>query len=296
MFSDDEAGPISANVVQPLVDQVASQPYSLSLQSDNITAVNSESGSAAYTRQSYHPSWNGNSNVTLEIGNTLFVVPTKLLQHSKFSNRMGFATHEETIIVCGDATVLEVENLLLVLDTPVFSDALDHLDMNQWEAVLALATKWDIAAVRDHAITVFDKRFQDQDPLLRLDLALKCKVPKWFQPAYRQLCERTTSLTVEEAERLGIRRYAAIIRIREELQRQRFEALIKSIDDRLDSEQVHLQASYLSKGGDRRYTTAYGTPFKGKHICRDQADKLIVLWRLNLTEMINEAEELKAPF
>ncbi|KAG9000047.1 hypothetical protein FRB94_005676 [Tulasnella sp. JGI-2019a] len=252
-------------------------------------------GTANQEQESYHPKWSGASTITLKAESTLFIVPLRLLRCSERFKDTSTGLKEVEIPVVCDATAFELESLLTVLDTPDTRD----LGVNQWEAVLHLATKWGFAATRDHAITVFDTQFKEQNPFSRLELALTCKVAKWFKPVYRQLCERTSSLTLDEAERLGIQRYVAITRIREEIHRRTILPLIESVDNRLACEQVHLEASYpiASKKGSRRgHTTAYGTPFADKHICQDEAEKIIAQNRLDLGAILAEVEELQVPF
>lgn len=51
-----------------------------------------------------------------------------------------------------------------------------------------------------------------------VDVSLKCRVEEWLHPAYEALCRRGDSFTDDEVERLGLKRAAAIWRIRESLE------------------------------------------------------------------------------
>ena len=72
---------------------------------------------------------------------------------------------------------------------------------------------WAFDKVRDLAIDQIDGL--TQPAMDRLDLAMKCQVSKWLEPAYVELCTREELLTLEDAERLGIRRFCALSQIRE---------------------------------------------------------------------------------
>jgi len=87
------------------------------------------------------------------------------------------------------------------------------LNLAEWSAVLHLSTMWAFDKVRDLAIDQIDGL--TQPAMDRLDLAMKCQVSKWLEPAYVELCTREELLTLEDAERLGIRRFCALSQIRE---------------------------------------------------------------------------------
>ncbi|KAG9041479.1 hypothetical protein FS837_012202 [Tulasnella sp. UAMH 9824] len=82
---------------------------------------------------------------------------------------------------------------------------------------LHLATMWNFDQIREGVITQMDKMISNTDAFERIDTSLKCRVEKWLHPAYEALCTRSETLSDSEAERLGLRRAAAIWRIRERL-------------------------------------------------------------------------------
>jgi hypothetical protein len=55
----------------------------------------------------------------------------------------------------------------------------------------------------------------------KIELAIRCCVPTWLEPAYVDLCTREDPLTLEEASRLQLDKYFALTQIRERLSRDR---------------------------------------------------------------------------
>lgn len=74
---------------------------------------------------------------------------------------------------------------------------------------------WNFEELRKDIINHMNKTISSAAPLERIDASLKCRVEEWLHPAYQVLCERQDGLTNEEADHLGLRRAAAIWRIRE---------------------------------------------------------------------------------
>lgn len=77
---------------------------------------------------------------------------------------------------------------------------------------------WNFDDIRQMIIDHMDRTISTADPLDRVDASLKCNVEKWLHPAYQALVQRGESLKDEEVERLGLRRSAAIWRVRESLE------------------------------------------------------------------------------
>lgn len=97
----------------------------------------------------------------------------------------------------------------------VFGDP--QLSFEQWAAALHLATMWSFDDLRSSIISQVDKMTARASPFDLLDVSLKCRVEKWLHPTYEALCRRNESFTDDEVERLGLKRAAAIWRIRESL-------------------------------------------------------------------------------
>ncbi|KAG9012547.1 hypothetical protein FRB90_006650 [Tulasnella sp. 427] len=93
-------------------------------------------------------------------------------------------------------------------------DTAPELSLEQWSDALRLATSWGFDSVRRFIIQNIDTLAQD--PLARIRMADECGIKEWLHPAYARLCARKAPLTVEEGRILGLERYTALWRIREE--------------------------------------------------------------------------------
>ncbi|KAG8921495.1 hypothetical protein FRC01_000220 [Tulasnella sp. 417] len=93
-------------------------------------------------------------------------------------------------------------------------DAEPTLSTKQWSEALQLATVWGFETLRKFIIDHLDSLLDD--PLSRIELADQCGVKEWLHPAYAKLCAQGTPLTVKEGRVLGLERFAALCRIREE--------------------------------------------------------------------------------
>ncbi|KIO33637.1 hypothetical protein M407DRAFT_186679 [Tulasnella calospora MUT 4182] len=120
-------------------------------------------------------------------------------------------------IVLGGISVFEMACFLDVLDTPfVFGDP--EFSFEQWAAALHLATMWSFDDLRKRIICQMDDLTAYASPFDVITISQKCRVEKWLHPAYAALCRRQDSFTDDEVEWLGIKRAAALWRIRESLE------------------------------------------------------------------------------
>ncbi|KAG8988606.1 hypothetical protein FRB94_000568 [Tulasnella sp. JGI-2019a] len=110
----------------------------------------------------------------------------------------------------------EFESFLEVLHARQIEAPL-RLQPAEWSDALYLSTRWGFSAVREHVIAEIEDQCDDQGPLDRFELALKCRVSQWLRPVYHALCSRNEHITAEEGRRLGYERLTAICRIREVL-------------------------------------------------------------------------------
>ncbi|KAG8991846.1 hypothetical protein FRB94_012214 [Tulasnella sp. JGI-2019a] len=122
-------------------------------------------------------------------------------------------------IVLNGVNVDEMNSFLAVLHASPFQSNFDDVDLNQWAAILKLATLWSFSTTRAYAIAVFDARVADEDPFDKLERAIACGVSKWIRLAYDAMCRRPEPLSADEGRRLGWDRFAAICFIREQLAR-----------------------------------------------------------------------------
>lgn len=93
-------------------------------------------------------------------------------------------------------------------------ETVPNLSLQQWSDALHLASSWGFEQLRVFIIQNIDSLAQD--PLSRIRMADECSIKEWLHPAYAKLCARKAPLTAEEGRILGIERYTALWRIREE--------------------------------------------------------------------------------
>ncbi|KAG8949670.1 hypothetical protein FRC04_008416 [Tulasnella sp. 424] len=175
---------------------------------------------------SEHPKYGDATYLVFLVEDILFHVPLRRLKQSQYFRDMIEETHtglesegksnEHPIFLSG-ISAFEMTSFLDALDSSFLSGD-PKLEFAQWAAALHLATMWSFDDVREMIITHMDKTIETADPFDRIDASLKCRVEKWLHPAYQAICQRAEGLKDEEAERLGLRRSAAIWRIRESLE------------------------------------------------------------------------------
>ncbi|KDQ58985.1 hypothetical protein JAAARDRAFT_109232, partial [Jaapia argillacea MUCL 33604] len=83
-----------------------------------------------------------------------------------------------------------------------------------WSSVLALATKWSFKSVRFTAIRHLTTI---ASPIDKLVLGRQYDVLEWLQDAYVNICQRPEALSIEEAEKLGLKEAILISQVRQEV-------------------------------------------------------------------------------
>ncbi|KAG9025126.1 hypothetical protein FS837_005074, partial [Tulasnella sp. UAMH 9824] len=170
-----------------------------------------------------HPRHGDASYLVFLVEDTIFHIPVRRLRQSQYFRDMMDDMHtgdesegksHDHPIVQGGISVFEMASFLDVLDTLfVFGDA--EFGFKQWAGALHLATMWNFDDLRSSIVTQMDYMTADADPFDIVDASLKCRVEHWLHPAYEALCRREDSFTNDEVEWLGIKRAAALWRIRE---------------------------------------------------------------------------------
>ncbi|KAG8895011.1 hypothetical protein FRC00_008148, partial [Tulasnella sp. 408] len=153
----------------------------------------------------------------------IFLIPLRLLQQSQYFRDMigaantgseGEGKSDEHPIRLDGISAFEMRSFLKAVDSPfIYGDP--KLVFREWGAALHLATMWNFEEIRKGIITTVDKTISSANPFERIEVSIKCQVEKWLHPAYEALCTRAETLSDPQAEWLGIRRSAAIWRIRE---------------------------------------------------------------------------------
>jgi hypothetical protein len=92
----------------------------------------------------------------------------------------------------------------------------DNKTVDDWTAVLSLASKWEFATIRQLAI---NRLARLASPVERITRAVKYGVDDWLLPAYTELCARDEPLTLEEGLKLGIRDVIFVGQVRSSIRR-----------------------------------------------------------------------------
>jgi len=85
--------------------------------------------------------------------------------------------------------------------------------VEEWISVLKLSTMWAIFEMRELAISQLS---ESTDLVTKVILARKYNVSAWLFAAYEGLAKRKESISVTEAEKLGLTTAIRIVQIREE--------------------------------------------------------------------------------
>ncbi|KAG9005578.1 hypothetical protein FRB94_001437 [Tulasnella sp. JGI-2019a] len=300
------SSPASVHVATMLEDDIntrASSPASV-----HTPAPKADSPQLAPTGVSRHPRWSKLNTASIQIEKTLYEIPLHLLMDSEyFKERL--VEKGDGLIVIGDISVFEMDALLSILDARVVeSNALTSLAYDHWAAILRLASLWHFSVVRSLAMEKFNTHFLDRDPLERLELALRCQVKQWIHPIYVQLCERTESISADEAERLGVARFAAIIGIREKVLRSKVPDSESCSALATTGSQVHLVVTgggNCSGCGQQLHKVwvhkAHGHPLVADTcagVARSGAAMATLSTKvtINVSALVNAAVELRVPF
>ncbi|KDR75465.1 hypothetical protein GALMADRAFT_140117 [Galerina marginata CBS 339.88] len=124
-------------------------------------------------------------------------------------------TTDNDPVVLEDVSPAEFEKLLWVFYNPKYS--LYDTSIDDWNCILNLADKWEFHEVKELAVRELHKK-KDLDLVSKMALYQKYKVdPRHLVPLYAELCERDTSLTLEEATILGIESTVIVNTARERL-------------------------------------------------------------------------------
>lgn len=99
-------------------------------------------------------------------------------------------------------------------------DGKPRLDGTGWAGALYAATTLDFQPCRTRIIAEIEQAVRKLYAIPMFELAVRCQVSEWKSWAFQRLCERSESLTADEARRLGLEITMAICGIREKLARQ----------------------------------------------------------------------------
>ncbi|KAI0002240.1 hypothetical protein BJV74DRAFT_818012 [Russula compacta] len=157
-------------------------------------------------------------NITFLVDGTLYCVHRYFFSRDStyFSTRLGqlgVREHEalSIIISLGDVERNDFEALLSVLYPDDFEE--HCLSYEQWKSVLHLSTRWGFASLRKLAL----RSIKPPTPFDQLLLARAYSVDHWVLSALSALCERTVSLSLNEARQMSIEDVVLIATVREDI-------------------------------------------------------------------------------
>ncbi|KAF8504691.1 hypothetical protein F5888DRAFT_1605969, partial [Russula emetica] len=157
-------------------------------------------------------------NITFLVDSTLYCVHRYFFsQHSTYFptrlDQLGIREHEALplIISLGDVERKDFEAFLSVLYPDDFDE--HSLSYEQWKSVLHLSTLWGFASLRKLAM----RSINPPTPFDQLLLARGYSVDHWILPALSALCERTVSLSLNEARQMSIEDVVLISTVREDI-------------------------------------------------------------------------------
>ncbi|KAG8984213.1 hypothetical protein FRB90_005475 [Tulasnella sp. 427] len=193
---------------------------------NDLSTVQLKSKSRKSTMPSEHPKYGNASYMVFLVEDNLFHIPIRRLKQSQYFRDMIEEAHTgmesegkdngHPIFLSG-ISAFELTSFLDALDASFISGD-PKLDFTQWAAALHLATMWNFDEARENIIAHMAKTITRARPIDRVDTSLKCHVEKWLHPAYEALCLQAGGLKDDDVERLGLKRSAAIWRIRESLE------------------------------------------------------------------------------
>ncbi|KIO16896.1 hypothetical protein M407DRAFT_33452 [Tulasnella calospora MUT 4182] len=166
------------------------------------------------------------TELVFKVESTVFGLPRSQLMASEFFRDMLSSDHigspeegtKENPINLEAVTLSQITSFCRILSCRCF-EARPELSLEQWSEALHLATIWGFEHIRSYIMRTLET--MALKPIDIIQVADACGVVEWLHPAYAKLCAREDSLTAEEGFKLGFRRYAALVEIRESDLRQR---------------------------------------------------------------------------
>ncbi|KAH9032571.1 hypothetical protein EDB85DRAFT_1202041 [Lactarius pseudohatsudake] len=188
-------------------------------------------------------------NVTFLVDGFLFCVHRYFFFRDSvyFSTRfaqLGIRDHEasSTIVSLGDVECEDFEAFLSVLYPKNFEE--HDLSYEQWRSVLHLSTRWGFDSLRKLAIRSI-KPPTASDQLL---LARIYAVDHWIVPALTALCERTASLSLDEARGMSMDDVVLVATVREDIRSKAIRSGVSAADISLYVEAMQAGTPVLAPG------------------------------------------------
>ncbi|KAJ3976510.1 hypothetical protein EV361DRAFT_945157 [Lentinula raphanica] len=183
-------------------------------QNADKTLVEVSSGSTGTGRLATHPAKSKDEDFyyhcrIFQVENCLFRLPIQFLaahssyfQNLKVESTDGFT--EENPIDLNGVSREDFRQLLKILCSPRnFKICPEALSLTDWEAVLRLATKWEMKEVKMHAVCAVEN-LSNVDPVDKIVLAQTYDIDPWLTPSFNEILQRPQSLTENDVEKLGV--------------------------------------------------------------------------------------------
>ncbi|KAF8627758.1 hypothetical protein AX17_006124 [Amanita inopinata Kibby_2008] len=108
--------------------------------------------------------------------------------------------------------------LLVCLYPPGIDGKAPEMTLEQWQAVLSLATRYEMTRVKALALEHMTPLLVDL-PALQVHLAKKYRADVWLVPGFNKLAQRAETLSEEEVELIGLPDALKLMALREQVRR-----------------------------------------------------------------------------
>lgn len=96
--------------------------------------------------------------------------------------------------------------------------------LSEWTALLSISTHFEMANIRNRAISEIDKFRSTIEPVEQVMLAVTHNVPAWLPDAYTALCLREAPITLREMKRIGDETMVLVAEAREAVLKGKLES------------------------------------------------------------------------
>ncbi|KAF7320580.1 BTB domain-containing protein [Mycena chlorophos] len=143
-----------------------------------------------------------------------FLVRDSIYFQEIFAGPLGaLGEHEREAIPLDGVGSSEFECLLDFFYTGMYTQS--AFALSQWLTLLSISTRLRFDRLRTHAIEAIERDPTPIEPVDKIVLATKYRIPSWLPSAYAALCRRPSALEEWEAEKIGLRSVVLIAKARE---------------------------------------------------------------------------------
>ncbi|KAG2054363.1 hypothetical protein BDR06DRAFT_955336 [Suillus hirtellus] len=173
------------------------------------------------SRMNYHPQYYlRDGNIIFHVERTLFRVHRYFFERESLFFLQAFArvpqgeTTDTSAFRLDEVTVADFTKILWVWYSPSYRRGSLSEPKEHWLTILELSTKWQFPNMQKLAIDELEQL--DIEPIEKITMYNRYGIDKLLLlPAYKLLCRRTTRITDEEGEQLGVPTLLRIFEARE---------------------------------------------------------------------------------